>query len=142
MLRRKQLPFHTLTYLLLSGIELLVIVANYDVLAVTFRGKQHYILYCCEKQAILKQETDFHQHWTDFFLLLVETLASKLVVEERASGKWKEDLLDCCEKSIASAQNEHVSVMAVQIEQSGKATTEMLECSVVRDPRVSNSNYN
>ena len=84
----------------------------------------------------MKLETDFHQHWADFFLLLVETLTSKLVGGEKASEKWKAELIDSCGRSIAVAQKEHISVVALQIRQSqeenGKAPTVMLECSVVR----------
>ena len=82
-------------------------------------------------------ERDFHQHWTDFFLFLVETGASKLVAEDKASKEWKADMLASCEKTITSAQKEYASVMAVRIEQgqedNGKSATDLLESSIVRN---------
>lgn len=65
------------------------------------REKQQEMIYGCENHAITKLEAGFRQNYTSFVLLLVEVLGTKLVAAEKASRKWKVELLDIC-KDLAS----------------------------------------
>ena len=99
-----------------------------------FRWKQSHILYCCEKEDILKLESDFHRHWMAFFFTLLEATSVQLVKEEIVTMKWKNELQIFCEESLATAQKKHVSVVTTNMQDQEK-TEEVhilsIECSIV-----------
>ena len=80
----------------------------------------------------MKMESDFHRHWIDFTLSLVETLSTNLIVEGQAEERWKTELLHACGDLIAQAQEEHRSLAAVELEDKKKENIDMLECTIVR----------